>query len=626
MRSFPKLAGLAIASILVSTGGLMAQSRSRIEVGTFGGYAFFDTAEPFDDAAMGGVLLGLYALRRLSLEGEASFAATQDTAGADILFIPIRARLLYNQPLLGGVQLLIGPGFVQNLYRRDVDGADAGPSGLIGLRFPVGGFMDVRVDALADYIPKPAPAGVDKSWHYGARLGVGLRLGPSFGERPRPTDFDGDGIADAVDECPGTPGGVTVDRRGCEVLADADADGVRDEGDSCPGTPQGVVVDEAGCPLPADTDGDGVNDPDDSCPNTARGEAVDTRGCALSAADADSDGVPDADDSCPATPAGVAVDSRGCPVRLDADGDGVADSEDACANTPAGRRVDARGCPLPQDADGDGVSDLSDSCPDTPAGAEVDARGCPVRADADGDGVIDSADACPSTPSGRRVDARGCPLPADADRDGVADLDDRCPDTAAGVEVDVRGCPLPADADSDGVIDSEDACPNTAAGAAVDARGCPAAAGGDADADGVTDAEDRCPATPAGERVDASGCAVMFASGTTEILQGVDFVSQDSYQFAPGSQRVLDRAAEWLIAHPEVRVEIAGHTDNSDYRQYSLIRSLGRASAVRKYLIAQGVDGSRLLAKGYGPDQPIASNDTAAGRARNNRVELRRLN
>jgi outer membrane protein OmpA-like peptidoglycan-associated protein len=593
MRSFPKLAGLAIASILISTGGLMAQSRSRIELGTFGGYTFFDTAEPFDDAAMGGALLGLYALRRLSLEGEASFATTQDTAGADILFIPIRARLLYSQPLVGGLQLLIGPGFVQNLYRRDVDGADAGPSGLLGLRFPVGGFMDVRVDALADYIPKPAPAGVDKSWHYGARLGVGLRLGPSFGERPRPTDFDGDGIADAVDECPDTPGGVTVDRRGCEVLADADADGVSDEGDSCPGTPEGVVVDEAGCPLPADSDGDGVND---------------------------------ADDSCPATAAGVAVDSRGCPVRFDADRDGVADSEDACANTPAGRRVDARGCPLPLDADGDGVSDLSDSCPDTPAGAEVDARGCPVRADADGDGVIDSADACPNTPGGRRVDARGCPLPLDADGDGVADLDDRCPDTPAGVEVDVRGCPLPADADGDGVIDSEDACPNTAAGAPVDARGCPAAPGGDADGDGVTDAEDRCPATPPGERVDASGCAVMFASGTTEILQGVDFVSQDSYQFTPGSQGVLDRAAQWLIAHPDVRVEIAGHTDNTDYRQYSLIRSLGRASAVRKYLIAQGVDGSRLLAKGFGPDQPIASNETAAGRARNNRVELRRQN
>lgn len=89
---------------------------------------------------------------------------------------------------------------------------------------------------------------------------------------------------------------------------DSDGDGVADASDQCPDTPKGIAVSAKGCPL--DTDGDGVADYLDKCPQTAAGIKVDANGCAL---DSDSDGVIDARDKCPGTPAGTMVDTTGCP-------------------------------------------------------------------------------------------------------------------------------------------------------------------------------------------------------------------------------------------------------------------------------------------------------------------------
>ncbi len=180
---------------------------------------------------------------------------------------------------------------------------------------------------------------------------------------------------------------------------DSDHDGVSDDKDDCPNTPIGAKVDKRGCPT--DEDGDGVYDGLDKCPGTPRGAKVDADGCPM---DSDKDGVYDGLDKCPDTPAGIKVDKDGCPP--DADGDGVADYLDKCPNTPKGAKVDAQGCPI--DSDKDGVPDGIDQCPDTPAGVQVDKRGCPY--DSDYDGVPDSLDQCPGTPRGVKVDAKGCPL------------------------------------------------------------------------------------------------------------------------------------------------------------------------------------------------------------------------
>jgi outer membrane protein OmpA-like peptidoglycan-associated protein len=299
----------------------------------------------------------------------------------------------------------------------------------------------------------------------------------------------------------------------------------------------------------------------------------------------------------------------------DTDRDGVRDARDACPDTPFGAIVDGRGCP--SDADADGSWDGVDRCPDTPSGVFVDAVGCPV--DSDIDGSFDGIDQCPNTPLGIAVDARGCPM--DNDGDGVDDARDRCPGTPAGVTVDHVGCPL--DTDSDGIPDRFDRCPGTPPGTAVDVTGCPLVQ--DVDGDGVDDDHDKCPGTPPGTTVDAVGCQLLFKTDRAPlVLQGVNFETGRS-RLTAASYSVLDQVAASLVAHPEVRVEIAGYTDSTGSVRVNTRLSAARALAVRAYLAREGVATERMRAKGYGPANPVASNETAAGRAQNRRVELHQL-
>ena len=151
---------------------------------------------------------------------------------------------------------------------------------------------------------------------------------------------------------------------------DYDLDGVADSLDQCPNTPNGITVDADGCPL--DFDRDGVPDVKDKCPNTAKGLEVDSLGCPK---DADKDGIPDTFDKCPGTVEGTEVDSTGCPK--DSDGDGVPDVKDKCPSTDPGAKVDSVGC-LP-DFDRDGVPDVKDKCPNTLQGVSIDSVGCPLN-------------------------------------------------------------------------------------------------------------------------------------------------------------------------------------------------------------------------------------------------------
>ncbi|MEX0706786.1 MAG: OmpA family protein [Woeseia sp.] len=230
--------------------------------------------------------------------------------------------------------------------------------------------------------------------------------------------------------------------------------------------------------------------------------------------------------------------------------------------------------------------------------------------DSDNDGVEDAMDRCANTPIGTPVDEYGCEL--DSDRDGIADSLDECPNTRGGARVNARGCEL--DGDGDGVPDDMDNCPGTVRGAEVDASGCEL----DSDGDGVVDRLDRCPNTTAGVQVDVAGCEIK-----EEIrLQGVNFES-NSDRLLGGAEQVLDDAAATLVKNPTINVEVAGHTDSDGAAAYNESLSERRARTVRDYLASRGVDMNRMTVRGYGEAQPIADNNTAAGKAQNRRVVLR---
>lgn len=108
------------------------------------------------------------------------------------------------------------------------------------------------------------------------------------------------------------------------------------------------------------------------------------------------------------------------------------------------------------------------------------------------------------------------------------------------------------------------------------------------------------------------------------VLKGVNFAN-NSAQLTPASATVLDEVAATLVKRSEIRAEVAGHTDDRGEANYNRSLSQRRAESVRSYLVSKGVDASRLTARGYGEDSPVADNKTSAGRAENRRVELRAL-
>lgn len=90
----------------------------------------------------------------------------------------------------------------------------------------------------------------------------------------------------------------------------------------------------------------------------------------------------------------------------------------------------------------------------------------------------------------------------------------------------------------------------------------------------------------------------------------------------PQFRSVLDTFADGLKRNPAARVTIIGHTDSTGSDAINMPLSINRAAAVRDYLVTRGVAIGRIAIDGRGAREPIASNDTAEGRARNRRVEI----
>ena len=225
--------------------------------------------------------------------------------------------------------------------------------------------------------------------------------------------------------------------------------------------------------------------------------------------------------------------------------------------------------------------------------------------DKDKDGIADKNDDCPDVAGLKEFN--GCP---DTDGDGVMDKEDDCPEVAG--LIDRKGCP---DTDGDGIIDSKDKCPNESGSA--DNAGCPYA---DTDGDGIFDKDDKCPETK-GTKAN-NGCPEL----KEEVKEAVKAVFENLV-FDTGKSTIRKSSDDELVTlanilkeNPELLLVISGHTDNVGNDDSNMTLSKNRAFAVKERLSNLGVDANRMTAKYYGETQPVASNDTAAGRQANRRV------
>ena len=259
----------------------------------------------------------------------------------------------------------------------------------------------------------------------------------------------------------------------------------------------------------------------------------------------------------------------------DTDNDGLKDGEEVKTYTTNA---------LAADTDGDGLKD----------GEEVRAyKTDPKKADTDGDGLNDGDEV-----TTHKTD----PLKGDTDGDTLSD----------GAEISVNMTnPLSKDTDGDGLTDGDEV---------TKYKTNPTKA--DTDAGTINDGTEVARGT---NPLDAADDVpqVKVAVGAAIVLEGVTFKT-GSAEILPESEEVLTKAFNTMKSNPTVEVEVHGYTDNVGKRSSNIKLSQKRADAVKQWMVFRGIDSTRLKSIGKGPDNPIASNKTPEGRAKNRRIEFYR--
>ncbi len=262
------------------------------------------------------------------------------------------------------------------------------------------------------------------------------------------------------------------------------------------------------------------------------------------------------------------------PLNKDTDGDGLTDGEEV---------LKYHTDPLNKDTDGDGLTD----------GEEVlTYHTDPLNKDTDGDGLTDGEEV---------LTYHTDPLNKDTDGDGLTDGDE---------VLKYHTDPLNKDTDGDGLTDGDEVLKYK-----TDPRNPDTDGGGMPDGKEIQlglnplDPSDDVPIIKVGERI---------------ILEGVNFETAKT-TLLPSAKVILDQVAASLLAYPSAEVAIHGHTDNVGGAKYNMQLSIGRAESVKKYLAQKGVSSDRITTKGFGFTKPIADNATAAGRAKNRRIEFVRV-
>jgi subtilisin family serine protease len=318
------------------------------------------------------------------------------------------------------------------------------------------------------------------------------------------SDIDGDGVADAADNC------LTVanvdqadgddDGEG-DACDDRDEDGVADGSDNCVAVANADQLDTdqdgTGDDCPHDRDGDAVS-VEDNCPEVTNADQddIDTDGMGDVCDDRDLDGPVDASDNCGdvanTDQANQDGDDAGDACDPDRDEDGVDNTPDNCESVPNADQDDADADGVGDacdDRDGDDLVDVFDNCADTANADQADRDGDGIGdscdLDRDGDTIDNGPDNCDDVANSNQSDldrdsagdvCDATPRGADADGDGKPQIDDACPGTYGTLP---NGCPppaavpaAPANQDGDARPDSTDACPTEPA---ATNDGCPLA-------------------------------------------------------------------------------------------------------------------------------------------------------
>jgi len=181
-----------------------------------------------------------------------------------------------------------------------------------------------------------------------------------------------------------------------------------------------------------------------------------------------------------------------------------------------------------------------------------------------------------------------------------------------GKQILDKGCAI-EDADKDTVEDWTDKCPNTPAGAKVNALGC------EPEVAVVQEAPVAAPA-PVVEPAPAPAPAPV-ADQPIMSFEDVNF-DFDKATLRPTADAKIDQAVAYVLERNVEKFELRGYADSIGSEAYNVKLSQRRADAVRNAMIKKGAPADRIVAKGYGESDPIASNATKEGRAQNRRVEM----
>lgn len=243
----------------------------------------------------------------------------------------------------------------------------------------------------------------------------------------------------------------------------------------------------------------------------------------------------------------------------------------------------------------------------------------PLKADTDGDGLNDGAErnTYKTDPCNKDTDADGLmdgmevntyktnPLMKDTDGEGLDDAD----------EINTHKTdPLDKDSDNDDLTDYAEVITHKTNPLNPDTDG------GTVN-DGVEVGRGTDPLVAADDVVKKEEPKMKV--GDVIVLEGINFATNSSEITSVAEDR-LELALTSLKNHPEVTVEISGHTDNTGGRAHNERLSLRRAESVKDWFVSQGIDGSRITTVGYAWDQPIADNNTEEGRFKNRRIEFKR--